>query len=283
MDVVERNLQEIGKSLLVTLPKQWTKSLGLKKGSVVKVMLSGNGQLIIAPQINAKEKRPEVTIVFDHHFPRHFFRQYFMGAEKITFLFRTGISLLEKERIYGFLARFMNVQIIEESESRIVTKVFRIEELSIEECLSRMHFLSLNILDDCIAHAPFADSDKILKTLKRFYYMLVMQVRRFIDEGRFADSNQISLLRAMDCRMAAEKVEKIAQGLVSLRRLNAPGKPLERFKEYYAHAFSCFLNQRYGKAVESWDEYDKQKSKCGSSFSLLGIIELAKEISMLVR
>lgn len=301
MKIIERNLQEIGKSLLVTLPKSWTKPLNLKKGSVVKIMVSEKGHLIIAPDIHAEKARKQAVITYDRHFPRHFFREYFLGSEMITILFQSRMDEDEKQRVYSFLRRFMNVQIMEESREKLALKAFRIEELSIQDCLTRMHFLTLSMLEEVIHEKEMVKLREIEETLTKFYYMLVMQVRRFIEEGKYTDVNEISLLRAMDCRMVAEKIERIADRICEmdtiedLRMIDM----IAAFKEYYAHAFSAFINDKYLKSVGTWDDHTalrtrlacllteskKQKDMAlfGQALLCLDIIEYAKDISMLVR
>jgi len=56
MKIIERNLQEIGKSSFVSLPKEWIRSFKLKKGSKVKIMQTDQGLLSIAPEFTIKEK-----------------------------------------------------------------------------------------------------------------------------------------------------------------------------------------------------------------------------------
>ncbi|MBI5065939.1 AbrB/MazE/SpoVT family DNA-binding domain-containing protein [Candidatus Woesearchaeota archaeon] len=87
MKVIERSLQEIGQSLLVTLPKSWTKTLNLKKGSPIKMTISEAGNLLIAPEFVKKEEKKETTIPFDDFFSKRFFSAYFEGNEKITITF----------------------------------------------------------------------------------------------------------------------------------------------------------------------------------------------------
>jgi len=264
MKVIERNLQEIGKSLLVTLPKSWTKSMHLSKGSSIKISVSETGNLMIAPEFTKKETRKETIITYDDYFAKRFFQAYFQGNEKIT--------IKNPKNIHAFLNKFMNVQIIEEIKDKIVVKVFKIDELSIEECLKRMFFLSLNIFDE---------SDKRrLKELKnsliKFYYMLVMQIRRFLSEGQFTEANQISLLRATDLRMVAEKIERISELLMNIER----GKNLEQVKEFYNKSFNVFFNKEFDKSLPLMKEKKKFNFK---NKDLQLLFSYANSIGMLTK
>src|SRR3989344_103595 len=188
MKVIERSVQEIGKSLLITLPKAWTRLLKIRKGSVVKIMISEHGNLMIAPEFVEKggakgaEEAKEAIIPFDGHFQRRFFREYYGGSEKIVLMAQQEMHEERRKELYSFLKRFMNVQIIDEAKNKVTIKCFKIEELSIEECLRRMHFLLLSMIDEALSNNDKVKIEEMELTLTKFYYMLVMQVRRFLEE-----------------------------------------------------------------------------------------------------
>lgn len=250
MQIIERNLQKIGQSFLISLPKPWAKALKLQKGSRLKLLVDA-GKLSIVPEfVKEAEKKKEISLAFDRHFRLRFFRAYFEGNEKITLLFKQKISEKERSELSKFLRRFMNVQVIEETPEKVVVKSFRIEELSIEECLQRMHFLLLNIFEEASSGSNLPKLKEIRETLLRFYYLLVMQVRRFLSEGKFAEENQISLIRAMDYRMVAEKINRIAEVLVELNAREELQKLLREYKPEYQEAYQHFMHNEYEKASE---------------------------------
>lgn len=293
MQVIERKLQEIGESLLVTLPKDWTTTLKLKKGSHVKMMVSEQGTLVIAPEFIAKEEIKTVSIPLDDHFQRRFFREYFHGFEQITF---QGEG--RRKELYGFLKHFLNVQVIEETTTKVTVKCFRIEELSIEECLRRMYFLILNMFDEVLGKNDTASLAEMEETLTKFYYMLVMQVRRFLSEGKYVKENKVPLIRILDCRMVAEKMERLAD---VLKTLGHPKKKdiLLWLRDYYRRAGIYFVDMDYGKSLELYETARLQGSVLSQELEsarktknlqvleqIMGmqrILALSKEISMLVR
>ena len=77
MDVTERSVQEIGKSLLITLPKPWANAMRVTRGTKLKIITDERGNLLIAPEFIAKEELHEASIHYDEHIRRHFFREYF--------------------------------------------------------------------------------------------------------------------------------------------------------------------------------------------------------------
>lgn len=262
MLTTERSLQEIGKSLLVSVPKSWARTLHLQKGSMVKIQISEQGTLSIAPEFIEKERPTESTISFDEHFSRRFFREYFYGRETITLFSLKPISAEQKQQLYSFLRRFMNVQIIEELPTKIVVKCFKIDELSIEECLKRMHFLSLNMIDNVLEDHRISLTE-IEETATKFYYLLVMQVRRFLEEGRFTKENQIPLIRVLDARMVAERVKRIINLIVLIQPLEKKELVvfLKEIRHFYQQSFQFFIGNTYEKALALYPEKDQLLQK----------------------
>jgi len=302
MKVVERKVQAIAGSLLVTLPKGWTKSVNLKKGSLLRFAITPGGTVMITPDIiTQQDERKKSVIEYDEHILRRFFREYFMGNEEIVIKLPKKISADEKKELYAFLKKFMNVQIIEETEQRIVLKSFKIEELSIEDCLKRMFYLTLNMLDELKGENDKLKLQELERNVKRFYYMLVMQIRRFMGEGKFAEQNQIGLVRAMDYRMTGMKVDDIADIMLAFEDIKSQSirNMLNETAEFYKRAFLSFINNDFDKALKLWSEervlekkysmliddirkrknIDDYKQAC----DLLQVMKLARRVSMLVR
>jgi len=284
VEITERNAQEIGKSLLITLPKSWTNALKVKKGSKLKIITSENGQLIIAPEFVKQETKKESSFSYDTNFKRKFFQEYFNGYEKINIQFPSSITEKERKELYLFFKRFMNIQIIEESKSEIKIKSFRIEELSIEECLKRMHSLSLSMLEEVYEQNDKTKIQEMRDTMTRFYYMLVMQIRRFLSEGKYADENQISLIRAMDIRMVAEKIQRIAEIIQTLQKSPKTLQILKETDEYYSKSFNYFMREDFEKALPLWNEGKSLQNKSEKiNKDIMQIVRYSREITMLVR
>ncbi|MBI1968552.1 hypothetical protein HYS49_01445 [Candidatus Woesearchaeota archaeon] len=267
MQVIERKIQEIGQTLLVSLPKPWADGLKLKKGAKLKLVVSEQGHLLITPEFVHPAEKKEAVIIFDTSVKRRFFREYFRGNEKITI--KGTIPAGERKDVHEFLSHFMDVQVIEDTKDRIVMKCFRINELTVDECLNRMFYLSLNLIEE-------GYSQEIAITAKKFYYLLVMQIRRFLTEGKFTKENEMPLIRALDYRMVAEKVDRII-------RLTEQGKIPQEVAGYYQKAFQYFVNNDFEKALLLWDEEHKLQKKFGKKSLVMQVLGYAREISMLVR
>jgi hypothetical protein len=182
----------------------------------------------------------------------------------------------------------MNCQIIEENKSEIKIKSFRIEELSIQECLRRMHMLSLSMLEELYEKNEKIKTQEMRDTATRFYYILVMQIRRFLSEGKYTDENQISLTTAMDMRMIAEKIQRICEIISSMKKDKNTISITKEIDDYYSRAFNFFMNKDFEKALPLWQEGKNlqnkiERNKNENVRDLSQIVRLSREISMLVR
>lgn len=108
----------------------------------------------------------------------------------------------------------------------------------------------------------------------------------------------MSLVRALDVRMVAQKITDTQKRLVQIDQKAFP-KLASTIKEYYQQAFSVFVASDFEKAVLLWEKYalvqqelnlekkravqKKDLASQGMLFQLEEILKNAYEISMLVR
>ena len=263
--------------------------------------ISEQGILTISPEFNKSEVPKEVMLPFDKYFSRRFFKEYFEGNEKITFLLDKDTTEQDRKKLSLLLTKFMNVQVIEETSNKVVVKCFKIDELSIEECMKRMYHLSMNMLEEFLEKNDKSKLNELDDSITRFYYMQVMQIRRYLTEGKFTEQNQITLTRAMDFRMVAEKVERISD-IIKVQQTSTDTnfqKNWDEVKKYYSNSFFSFIDKKYDKALDLMIEYQILSKKYLTLISeaekknnlkkyiqyknILQIIVYSKEISMLVR
>lgn len=293
MKVYERTLQSIGQSLLVSLPKEWTKLLKLKKGQKIKLIITEQDHILITPEFIQSQENTNTTITFNQNYKRHFFREYFNGHQQITIKLPEKASPQEIKELHNFLRKFITTQITEETQEKIIIKNFRIEELSIEECLKRMHFFTLNTFQE------LPSSERTENTLK-FYYLLVMQIRRYLTEGKYSKNNNLSLIRILDIRMVAEKIIDIQRRNNTLQKNNHKiNEHHQELKKHYEKTFNTFFQSKFENATITWNttqylqkklqthkeilEKKKEIKPLEDIIQLQEILKNIHEISMLIR
>ncbi len=301
--IIERKLQEISGSLLVTLPSTWTRQYNMKKGSKVDMAVLKDGTLQLAPALFNKEEVKRAVFDYDEFFPRRFFTYYLAGYDHISIKFAEKITSKEKNNIFRFISLFMNVEVIEEKDKSIMLQNFRIEELSIIPCLKRTVFLVGNMFDELLGENSTEHINDLDRTVSKFFYMLVMQVRKYLEEGKYTRPSEVSVIYAMDCRMAAEKIERVGDLIKEMSGKNMKEDDIRIFaaaiREMYRKSTSAFLNKDFEKAVTLWKDrkmmieelgklkarYYKKNDPKSIEFlnSLFQIFEYSKDIANLVR
>ena len=105
-----------------------------------------------------------------------------------------------------------------------------------------------------------------------------MQIRRFLSEGKYTEENQISLIKAMDYRMIAEKIERISGVLLNLKK----DSYLVQIKEFYSDSFNYFINEEFDKSLGLLKQEKILLNKIKNK-DLLEILKYAKNIGMLIK
>lgn len=302
MEKKVRRLHKISGSLLISLPKPWVDQYKLGRGSTVEVGFKEDGTLIVAPVIDDEKRRTEANIVYDKFFVRRFFREYFSGTDIIRVVFKDSLPQEEKKKVYEFVQNsLMNVQVTEENTQGMVLQNFRLEGISIKSCFQRMGHIVSSMFESMLNNDSGSMEDKE-RNLTKFYYMTIRLIRQYLQEGGYVHAQDVSLIEAMDYRLASEKLERIADELkfLSTTKHNAEVKSFcnKVYKEY-SMVLASFLNQNFDSAIQMWDSYKKRLKEAESVkgkllrvkdfkgveclMSCLRILDYVKDISNLVR
>jgi len=264
MDKVGRNLQEIGGSLLVTLPKEWADQFRLKKGSSVEIGFARDGTLVVAPRIPEQDSSESVSFRYDRFFARRFFSAYLSGADIITLKLDSPLTHAQRESLTSFLSKFLNVEVVEDDGSKLVVQNFKIKNLSVPATFRRMVHIT-KFLMGLLDSYPF-DSRQITELdskVDKFYFMVVMQVRAYLREAKYVQDPDFSLLDAMDFRIASEKVERIGDlAKYASRCAKGPLSPalagiLVEVEGVFGRAVDSFLARDFEKAVLVWADEER--------------------------
>lgn len=302
MKKTERKLQQISGSLLISLPRPWVNQYNLKKGAKVEIGFKEDGTLILAPRIQDVKQKTETIIVYDKLFMRKFFRDYLSGTDLIKIIFKEKISKNEKKKLYDFIQNsFMNVQIIEETPEKIVLQNFRLEGISIKSCFQRMNHITASMFEDILNNEKESTKEKE-KNLTKFYYMAVRLIRQYLQEGEYVQDTDMSLVKAMDYRLACEKIERLADELKFISGKKSDKNILSfgsKIYKEYGVITSAFLNENFETAIELWGrfkQYKKDALNIEKNFmkkkdfesikvlkAYLRVLEYIKDISNLVR
>ncbi len=264
MDKVVRNLQEIGGSLLVTVPKEWADQFKLKKGSSIEMGFARDGTLVLAPRIPETPFSESASFKYDRFFVRRFFSAYLSGSDTITIKLDSPLSRKQRDSFSSFLEKFLNVEVVEDDGVKLVIQNFKIKNLSIPATFRRMVHITKFMLS--LLHSYPFDSVQIRdadRKADKFYFMVVMQVCTYLGEAKYVQAQDFSLLDAMDFRIASEKVERIgdlakhASGCAKAPLSPALLDLLREVEGVFERSVDAFLNKDFEKAVLVWADEER--------------------------
>lgn len=148
-----------GESYMITLPKDWAESLGLKKNDSVNVEVQINGDLLVSPvkKVEAPKdiKRIDATNVKKEDF---FYRQlvgaYISGHNMIEAYSEHPLSNTVIDVVNSFTQTSIGLEVVEEDAYRILVKdLIDHAEIGPRKSLERMSLLVRKLIGDVLDSA----------------------------------------------------------------------------------------------------------------------------------
>jgi phosphate uptake regulator len=222
-----RKIQFTGKSTyIVSLPKKWVTSLGLKAGSPI-VITQQNNSLILTPKEMAKPttQPTEVTLTISskddpNTIMRAIISLYLVGyniikvqtkEERINTTQRNVIKELSRKKLVG-------TEIISETSNEIKLQILAsYPELPVENALRRMCIIATSMHNDAIQALKNLDKKLAQEVIQlddevdRFSLYIIRQLKAAVQNGKIL--RDIGLSNPRDClgyRVIVKFVERIA-------------------------------------------------------------------------
>jgi phosphate uptake regulator len=222
-----RRLQETGRaSFIVSVPKKWVQDLGLRKGSLIRVLAQQDGSLLMtARETTTRQKPTEVTVEIEpsldpHSLARKLIALYLIGMNTIV-LKSTGsrMSADVRDTVRELVrTKLVGTEIVSESSTEMVLQVLlSYPELSAESALRRMVTIADQMHRDSVTALCEGKHDLAAQVLKsddevdRFGFYIVRLLKQAVDDPRLV--KEIGLNSPRDClgyRLIAKSVERIA-------------------------------------------------------------------------
>jgi len=255
-----RSVMRSGSSLVISLPRVWVKSVGLRSGDRVEVRIAGDS-LIISPTVGEEshkirlEYRGDIGAMINK-----IVAAYLLGYDSIDVIIPKQLrSDLEKEFL-SVKDRLMGLEMVEEEEASITLKMM-IDPLGLKpsEILRRMWRISNDMLNDALESLLDHDlkRSKLLEMregdMDRLYFYMVRILRKSALNPALRAALKLSSLELLDYRLAAYFLENIADKAYELIKFIDidQGKLQRNMKkvgeillENHHHSMEAFLNGR---------------------------------------
>jgi len=222
-----RKLQETGRaSFIVSVPKKWVQDLGLRKGSLIRVLAQQDGSLLMtARETTTRQKPTEVTVEIEpsldpHSLARKLIALYLIGMNTIV-LKSTGsrMSADLRDTVRELVrTKLVGTEIVSESSTEMGLQVLlSYPELSAESALRRMVTIAGQMHRDSITALCEDKHDLAAQVLKsddevdRFGFYIVRLLKQAVEDPRLMKEIGLDSSRAcLGRRLITKSVERIA-------------------------------------------------------------------------
>jgi len=225
-----RRLQQIGSSILVSLPSEWIKNNKLVKGSIVPVDVNRDNTLSIFPSESEAEHTKEATIQYSpasmDSLVNQVYGAYLLGYDVIRVRAPASISYEDAERFKRAMRKLVGLEIVEE-DGRNITSQFLLDPntLDAEKILRRLNSLVAGMFRETM-EAIRARQNTVRKSIDarddevdRQYFLLVRLIRSAMMDQRLAGKLNLSNIDILDYRIAANLLEGAGDYIVDLASL----------------------------------------------------------------
>ena len=258
-----------GGTLLVSLPKEWARKNGVKKGGTLDVSELSARKLIVRPIGDVEDKPREVVV----EYPTEDFSQvlndvtgaYLLGYDVIRIEGKKVISREDRGKLKSTMGRLVGLEIMDEDAKRITVQ-FLLESSAIvpEKIVRRMSGLLEGMLRDT-AEALAKGDGKLLALVgerddevDRLYFLLVRATRAAILRPDVAEGYGLSPVDLLDYRVLASFLESVGDAVMELSKKLRDSKVPRALSREYAScvtklkemndlATQAFISRRAGR------------------------------------
>jgi phosphate uptake regulator len=257
-----RRLQQIGSSILVSLPSQWIKRNNLKKGSIVPVDINRDNSIsIFASENDMGDKIKELTIPYSpvsmDILVNEVYGAYLLGYDMIRIKASSQISFEDADRIKKAMHKLVGLEIVDEDGFHISAQfLLDADTLDAEKILRRMNAIVTGMYRDILEAIKLKESRSIRKVISgrddevdRQYFLLVRLIRSAMMDQRLAGKLNLSNIDILDYRIAANLLESAGDYIVDL-----------------ANALDLWLIKAVDEIVEAGILVEKMQEKSVAAF-----------------
>ncbi|MBY8980191.1 MAG: hypothetical protein KGD72_07355 [Candidatus Lokiarchaeota archaeon] len=244
MERFYRKIQKLGGSLVVSLPKKWTKNYKLTKESSVAINLNNDGSLSITPELTHSKKAQDKLILNSNPYVvKEVVKNILSGQTHIVIVSDKVINKSLRNQIRYWVNGLPNTEITEETNQRIVIQNFGYKKIPTGKLIQRLLYLIADMFDD-VKHEAYDDLNYDFDQSRKFYFILIMHIRAYLRTGVYVtEDSDFTPLEAMDYRTFCGKVEEIGKILKRLR-LSPPVVPFfEEIHQYFTEVMEAYLKR----------------------------------------
>ena len=214
----ERRLQKIGSSVLMSLPAEWIKTMGLKKGDILSIENNDDNSITIFPASDRNSQAKEIAIhlldLSHDKLINQIYGAYLLGYDIIKIVGRTQIDFKDREIIKKAMRNLIGLEIVDEDGLNMTIQfLLDAHSLNVSKILKQMSSIVSGTHKDIVNAMKTRDGGIGLLVrgrddeVNRQYFLIVRLIRTAMMDRRLASSLDLSNIDIMDYRIAANHLE----------------------------------------------------------------------------
>ena len=214
----ERRLQKIGSSVLMSLPAEWIKTLGLKKGDILSIENNHDNSITIFPARDRNSQGTEIAIhLFDLSHDKlinQIYGAYLLGYDLIKIIGKTQIDFENREIIKKAMRNLIGLEIVDEDGLNMTIQfLLDARSMNISKILKQMSSIVNGTHRDIVSAMKTGEThiDLLVRgrddEVNRQYFLIVRLIRTAMMDRRLASSLDLSNIDILDYRIAANHLE----------------------------------------------------------------------------
>jgi len=229
-----RTLQQTGgksgSSFLIILPKDWVVRQKLSKGDPVVVAEREDGCLIIDPRLpKAGETRSTVAEMSDN-LRWEITSRYLLGYDEVRIVSKEPITNVQRDELKQVIKRFVALEITEEDDYQIILRcLVDPATLPVSTVMRRMNQIASRMIADSLKvyfEGLQEGAKEVIQRdeeVDRLFFLIVRELRSAVQYPRMSEIMKIAPVEALDYRLAAQYIERIADLAVDIaQRVDEP-------------------------------------------------------------
>ncbi|MEM2028589.1 MAG: phosphate uptake regulator PhoU, partial [Candidatus Bathyarchaeia archaeon] len=218
----QRRIISLGRSsLVISLPKYWIQSSGLKAGDVVSVAVGRDRSLVIYPGLRKENEEKSITLYVEpdekHSFiSRKIIACYLNGYSNIKLISKNFFTATQ-QKIIQRTAQALYMRIMDADAKEISMATFLDESKgSVEMGISRMHRVSSSMCRDAFTSLKEQNSDlarsvySLDDEVDRFSFFLLRLIRKAAMDPALANDLGLDVIDCLDYQTLIHRIEQIA-------------------------------------------------------------------------
>ena len=208
-----------GATYFVTLPKEWATEVGALPGTIVTLMPSGSGALLLVPESLSAGNRCTVVALKDwdfDRFQREIISRYIVGYDIIE-IRRERIRPEQRRMLREIAQGLVGLEIFEETQEAIVLQALvNVRDFPVTKTLDRIFDITRTMLSDAVSafcqHNPELARDVLERDgdIDRLVLLVARQFSLLLRDQLLEGDVQLSRLQFLHYHAVADQLERVA-------------------------------------------------------------------------